>query len=170
MSSLLYNPEILSLSKYFLSNYVPGTVQSTRDASVSKTVKELDSPETDFLVQQNASTATLSLKVFSKGLHAWEETNKEEERRGRKKRRSKEGLSQNSPPSLRFPQAKIGCSPSWNYAELESLTSLSSTPTSLDVVGSLRIKPGCRGNKIFSFVLKGLWLIQPDTLTLRRKA
>lgn len=39
MSYLSYNPEILSLSKYLLSNYVPGTVQSTRDASVSKQSK-----------------------------------------------------------------------------------------------------------------------------------
>lgn len=39
MSYLSHNPEILSLSKYLLSNYVPGTVQSTRDASVSKQSK-----------------------------------------------------------------------------------------------------------------------------------
>ena len=72
-----HNPEILSLNRYFLSAYeMPGTIQSSRDASVSKTktsaLLELTS------VQLRASTVTLSLKVFSKCSYEWRIEIKEE--------------------------------------------------------------------------------------------
>ena len=142
---IIHNPEVLSLNRYFLSAYdMPGTIQSSRDASVSKTKTSALSELTS--VQLRASTVTLSLKVFSKCSYEWRIEIREGRGGGGERRKG-------CPRRVPLPRdSQIGCSPSWAEAELDSLTSAGSTPTSLDVAGSLRIKPGYRGNEICSLL------------------
>lgn len=78
-----------------------------------------------------------------------ERNKRRREREGREEEGNKKGGRERerqacprTVPLPRDPSAQVGCSLWWDYVELESLTSPWSTPMSLNVVGSLRIKPG----------------------------